>query len=214
MSDCITQWIHFRNAVKQPVRLGCLSAVALGLMLNVAVSSIAGSNQFAYAKPPVKAPVKTQPVKPAAQNPTVKPPTGQEEASKPALNKTYESVEVLELVRHADQWLDKPVAFEGTFNTFHNLALDYKGAFRDSKDFLSFLILRPDVGHHEIPLSELKMTYPRKRVNEIMDLQAGDKILVKGTVFSTALGDPWVDVDSITITQAAPKPAAKSPKKK
>ncbi|MEZ4574160.1 MAG: hypothetical protein R2857_04425 [Vampirovibrionales bacterium] len=54
-------------------------------------------------------------------------------------------------MRHANNYLDQKVAFNGIFNSFNGLALDYKAAFRDSKDFLSFMIFRPDVEHHKIP---------------------------------------------------------------
>ena len=32
-----------------------------------------------------------------------------------------------------------------------------------------------------------------------MDLEQGDKIKISGKVFSTALGDPWVDIDDIKV---------------
>ena len=33
----------------------------------------------------------------------------------------------------------------------------------------------------------------------MVKIEAGDSIEIYGTVFSTALGDPWVDVEKIVI---------------
>ncbi len=107
----------------------------------------------------------------------------------------------LDLLQDPDRFMNKTVVFEGTFNRFADIGLDYKKAFRDSKDYVSFFILRPDVVGHSIPLSELKLFYPRKKSDEVMDLESGDRVRVVGTQFSNALGEPWLDVDSITILQ-------------
>ncbi|MCA9789796.1 MAG: hypothetical protein KC462_08480 [Cyanobacteria bacterium HKST-UBA05] len=133
---------------------------------------------------------------------------------KGVLDPSYSDVETLELVRHANNYLDQKVAFNGIFNSFNGLALDYKAAFRDSKDFLSFMTFRPDVEHHKIPLSELKLVYPRQRVDNIRDIQAGDKVLIRGKVFSVALGDPWVDVDDMIIIEKGPKHKAELEKQR
>jgi hypothetical protein len=68
------------------------------------------------------------------------------------------------------------------------------------------------VQHHSIPLSELKLFYPRKQSEALGDLEPGDALTIEGTVFSTALREPWVDITSLKVIKAA-KPAAKtSPK--
>lgn len=108
-------------------------------------------------------------------------------------------VDPMVLLKNPDQFLNKTVMFEGTFNRFSDVGLDYKKAFRDSKDYVTFFILRPDVAGHNIPMSELKLFYPRKKSEEVMELESGDRIRVVGTQFSTALGEPWLDVNSITI---------------
>lgn len=110
-------------------------------------------------------------------------------------------VEPLELLKDPNRFMNKTVVFEGTFNRFADIGLDYKKAFRDSKDYVSFFILRPDVVGHSIPLSELKLFYPRKKSDDVMDLESGDRVRVVGTQFSNALGEPWLDVDSISILQ-------------
>ncbi|MCK7484454.1 MAG: hypothetical protein MZU97_02065 [Bacillus subtilis] len=86
-----------------------------------------------------------------------------------------------------------------TFERFSTLGLDYKPAFRDSKKYISFLIRRTDVTDHSIPLSELKLIIAREKAEKLIDLESGDKIEITGEVFSTALNDPWVEVESIKI---------------
>jgi hypothetical protein len=156
-------------------------------------SFVTPSAHAAAAKQSVKKPM----AKPVAKKVTAKP-EATKEAAEPKLN--YQKIESpLSLVGHANDWMTKPVEFEAVFNSFSPLGLDYKPVNRDSKNYLSLLVLRPDVSHHEIPLSELKMMLPRKKVNDVMELEAGDTILVQGKVFSAALGDPWMDVDHVKI---------------
>lgn len=115
------------------------------------------------------------------------------------------SVAALDLVHDPDRYLNKRVAFEGTFNSFSSLGLDYKKALRDAKQYVSLLILRPDVSHHNIPLAELKMFYPRQKSESLMTLDQGDRVAIEGTVFSTALGEPWLDIQQVKILQKSKK---------
>jgi len=121
-------------------------------------------------------------------------------AAEPASNVNYQPVAPLELVKNPALYMEKDVAFEGTFNRFSDMALDYKKAFRDSRDYVSMLILRPDVKDHEIPLSELKLFFPRKKSEDVTNLDSGDVVSIKGHVFSNALGEPWVDIAEIKVT--------------
>ncbi len=118
-------------------------------------------------------------------------------------------VESLDLLKNPAQHLNQKVTFTGVFNRFADTALDYKKAFRDSRDYVSFFILRPDVSQHTIPLSELKLFFPRKKSSEVMELETGDKIQIVGTQFSNALDEPWVDVEHIKILQKTEKPERK-----
>jgi hypothetical protein len=115
------------------------------------------------------------------------------------------SVTSIDLVRQPEDYLGKTVQFKGVFNSFSALGLDYKKALRDSKDFISVLVLRPDVNpSFKIPLSELKLFYPRKKSEAVTQLDAGDTVQITGTVFSTALGEPWVEISTLTIEAKAP----------
>ncbi len=128
-----------------------------------------------------------------------------------AANKSYIRVTPIDLLKAPDNYLDKDIQLEGTFSSFSSLGLDYKKAFRDSKEHVSLLLLRPDVTHHKIPLAELKLIYPRKKSDDVLELESGDIVSIKGHVFSTALNDPWVDVEVIdVIKKATPKPEEKS----
>lgn len=131
----------------------------------------------------------------------------------PEVAKDYTRVTALDLLKNPPQYLNQDVTFEGTFNSFSGLGLDYKKAFRDSKDYVSFLVRRPDVADHAIPLSELKLIYPRKKSEAVMDLETGDTVRVKGHVFSTALNEPWLDVDNVEVLVRANPDKAKAKKK-
>jgi hypothetical protein len=150
-----------------------------------------------------------------AVSPAIKPSAGKaslvkpaEAASKPAAI-VPQTISPLDLVKTPDAYLNKTVIMDGTFNSFGTLGLDYKKALRDGNKYLSVIILRPDVDHHTIPLSELKLFVARKNSEPLMDLETGDEVRIKGTVFSVALGDPWVDIDTITVLhKAKPKSLA------
>lgn len=118
---------------------------------------------------------------------------------------TFANVTSLELVKNPDQYLEKDVTFKAVFNRFSDLGLDYPKALRETKDYVAMLILRPDVGSRTIPMSELKLFFPRKKSAEVLELDTGDEIEIKGNVFSNALGDPWVDVLAVKIVAKAPQ---------
>jgi hypothetical protein len=136
----------------------------------------------------------------------------QSDKAKGIIDGSYKDIQALNLLSDTDKWVGEKVSFEGTFVTFSPYALDYKPAMRASKDYIAFLIQRPDVQQHIIPLSELKLIYPRLKADKVQDIENGDKILVKGKVFSAALGDPWVDVDEIVLLQKSPENIAKEKK--
>jgi lysyl-tRNA synthetase class II len=128
-------------------------------------------------------------------------------SAKPAAAPAQPAIAVtpIALLKNPKSYLNKTVTFEGTFNSFSSLGLDYKKAFRDSKDYVSFLIKRPDVQEGMIPLSELKLIYPRKKSEDVLHLETGDRIQVKGQVFSTALNEPWLDVTEVKVIEKIKK---------
>lgn len=164
------------NVRKQIVSARWLLALAVSASV-----TLSGANLSAFSNP--KAPAK----KPAAA------------VTAPVAEASYQTVSPIDLLKDPQGYVDKNVSFEGVFNNFSSLGLDYKKAMRDSKDYVSFLIRRPDVTHHTIPMSELKLIFPRKKSEDVMHLETGDKILVKGKVFSTALNEPWLDVAEIKV---------------
>ena len=116
-----------------------------------------------------------------------------------ATNINYLSVSPLEVVNTPAKYLNKNITFNADFVAFTSLGLDYKPAFRDGTKYIGVLIKRDDVTHHIIPLSEMKIFLSRDMAEKHVDLEAGDKIKISGTVFSTALGDPWVDIKEFTV---------------
>lgn len=95
------------------------------------------------------------------------------------------------------------------FDKFSTLGLDYKPAFKSSDDYISFLIKRDDTTHN-IPLSEMKLFLKRSEAEKFIDLKTDDEIEIKGTVFSDALGDAWVDVSELKVLKKAPEDKKKS----
>lgn len=137
--------------------------------------------------------------KPAATKPEQAP-------AKPALAATaIPNVRIVSLLREPDAYVGKHVAFDGTFNSFATIGLDYKPAMRAATDYVTLLIDRPDIEHHTIPLSELKLFYPREKSESVMTLQKGDKLHIEGTVFAAALGEPWVDITKIDVLSKVPR---------
>ena len=151
---------------------------------------------------PVKNPEKEK-VTPTSTTNTVKPcPT-----NSVAINKGYYEVNPIDIVKNPAFYIGKKVKFKAKFDKFSTLGLDYTPAKRNSEDFITLLIQRPDVTSHNIPLSELKIFMNRKEAEKHIDLNSGDEIEVAGKVFSKALGDAWMDVDNFTILKTFPKPA-------
>lgn len=109
----------------------------------------------------------------------------------------------LEIANNPTKFLNKKVHVEGKFDKFTTLGLDYKKAYKDSAKYIGFLIQRDDVKDHNVPLSELKFFIKRDYAEKFIDLNTGDKISINGTVFSDALTDGWVDVETIQIIEKA-----------
>jgi len=107
-------------------------------------------------------------------------------------------VKPLDLVDNPDEYLNKKVKINAVFDKFSILGLDYKPAMRSSEKYITFLIQRPNVSN-DIPLSEMKNFITREMAEKFIELNNGDTIEYTGTVFSTALGDVWIDVDNLTI---------------
>jgi lysyl-tRNA synthetase class II len=124
----------------------------------------------------------------------------------------YISVEALSLVNNPKLYLNKRVKLNATFDKFSIIGLDYEPAFRDSQNYISFLIKRDDAKDHQIPLSELKLMVKRSYAEKsLIDLELGDKIEIRGKVFSTALNDPWVEVEEVIILTPKKPKAIKTP---
>lgn len=114
---------------------------------------------------------------------------------------SYVSVCPLDVVANPGAYLGKNIKMKATFDKFATLGLDYKPAFRSSQDYISFLIKRDDVTDHTIPLSEMKIFIKRTEAEKFIDLDSGDVVEIYGKVFSTALSDPWVDVNKLVVIQ-------------
>lgn len=111
----------------------------------------------------------------------------------------YVSVNPLDVVANPYRYLRRNIKIKAKFDKFSTLGLDYSPAMRSSEKYISFLIQRPDTSNHDIPLSELKIFLKKEVAEKNIDLDAGDEIEFTGKIFSTALGDPWMDVDSFKV---------------
>ena len=114
-----------------------------------------------------------------------------------------ESAKPLNIVNSPKNYLNKKITFNAKFDKFSTLGLDYKPAFRSSDEYVSFLIKRDDTSF-DIPLSEMKLFMKRAAAEKFIDLKTNDEIKITGTVFSDALGDAWIDTESITVLKKAP----------
>ena len=113
---------------------------------------------------------------------------------------TSTQVKAAELVKNPQTYLNKNVKITAIFDKFVTIGLDYKPAFRDSKDYISFLIRKDEIQGHIIPMSELKILINRKTAEkQIAKIESGDKVEIEGKIFSTALGDPWLEACKVTI---------------
>lgn len=129
----------------------------------------------------------------------------------PAINTNeYIQVRPLEVVAHPNNYLNKKIKFRAVFDKFSTLGLDYKPAFRDSQNYISFLIKRDDVTDHTIPLSEMKIFIKRSEAEKFIDLDSGDIIEVYGKVFSTALTDAWIETEKLVVIEKKKKDAKKA----
>ena len=115
------------------------------------------------------------------------------------------SVNPLNLVARPSAYLNKTVKITAKFDKFSTLGLDYAPAMRSSENYISFLIQRPDITDHNIPLSELKIFLNRTEAEKYIELNSGDIVEFSGKVFSTALGDPWMDAQTFTVISSKPK---------
>lgn len=111
----------------------------------------------------------------------------------------YLEVNPLDVVASPMRYLNKNIAVKGKFDKFSTLGLDYEPAYRSSEDYITFLILRSDSGAHNIPLSEMKIFLKRTEAEKFIDINAGDEVEFYGKVFSTALGDVWIDASKFTV---------------
>lgn len=111
----------------------------------------------------------------------------------------YITVNPLDVVANPYKYLRRNIKIKAKFDKFSTLGLDYTPAMRSSEKYISFLIQRPDTSNHDIPLSELKIFLKKEVAEKNIDLDAGDEIEFTGKIFSTALGDPWMDVDSFKV---------------
>ena len=56
------------------------------------------------------------------------------------------------------------------------------------------------------------MFIKRKDAEKLTDIEAGDSIMIKGKVFSAALGDPWMDIIEIKVLTPKNKETQKTGK--
>lgn len=111
----------------------------------------------------------------------------------------------LNIVNNPQKYLNKTVKMQATFDKFSTLGLDYNKALRPSTKYIGILIQRDDVVDHNVPLSEMKLFLKKEMAEKHIDLDTGDKIELTATVFSTALNDPWLDVEELTVIKKAKK---------
>ncbi len=121
----------------------------------------------------------------------------------------YALVNPLNLVARPNFYLNKNVKIKAKFDKFSTLGLDYKPAMKSSEKYISFLIQRPDVTDHNVPLSELKLFLSRTEAEKYIELNSGDIVEFSGRVFSTALGDPWVEVTNFNVISTKSKTETK-----
>lgn len=111
-----------------------------------------------------------------------------------------EPTALVDLVSEPAKFLGKKIVLEGEFYSFSTLALDYEPAMRSSKDYIGLVLARPD--QTEIPLVELKIASSLKYFKDKnINLEHGHKLAIKGKVYAVALGEPWVDVEEISLLE-------------
>lgn len=164
------------------------------------------TNKTAPLKTPTTNPKNTIPVSAPATK-TVTPAIPKEAAiTTTSPIKGYLAVSPVAIVRNPGFYVGKKVTFKAKFDKFSTLGLDYQPAMRSSEEYITLLILNPEIKTHDMPLSELKIFMNRKEAEKHIDLNSGDEVEIAGTVFSKALGDAWLNVDSFSIVKTVPKP--------
>jgi len=111
----------------------------------------------------------------------------------------------LGIVAAPNKYLNKTVKMQATFDKFSALGLDYSKALRKSSEYIGILIQRDDVSNHNIPLSEMKLFMKKEMAEKFIDLETGDKVEITAKVFSTALNDPWLDIQKLSVIQKVKK---------
>ena len=104
------------------------------------------------------------------------------------------------VVKNSSYYLNKTIKFDARFDKFATLGLDYPPALRKTEEYITFLVYRDDTTF-DIPLSEMKLFMKREDAQKFIDLKSKDKIQVIGNVFSSALGDAWIDVIKLEIVK-------------
>ena len=117
----------------------------------------------------------------------------------------YTQVSALDVVSNPSRYLNKNIKIRAKFDKFSTLGLDYPPVNRSHEKYISFLIQRPDISNHNIPLSEFKIFLKKEVAEKNIDLDAGDEVEFCGRVFSTALGDPWMDVVDFKVVNKVKK---------
>ena len=132
-------------------------------------------------------------------------PMAQASEKQVAMQQNVVNTTSLEVVNNPTKFLNKTISMQATFDKFSTLGLDYKKALRESNKYIGILIQRDDVVDHNIPLSEMKLFLNKDLAQKYIDIDCGDKISITGKVFSTALGDPWIDIEKINVIKKAQK---------
>lgn len=166
----------------------------LAILVTVAGLGCFASSQVAdnkFSAVPTAPPAQTKPV---TETPAEVKPAAEAHSTTPV---KIHLVNPLMVVKAPSMFLNKRINCVVRFDKFATLGLDYKPAYRSSEHYISFLIFRPDTDKN-IPLPEMKLFLPRKSAEKFIDLKENDKVQFSGIVFSNALGDVWVDVDTLS----------------
>ena len=51
----------------------------------------------------------------------------------------------------------------------------------------------------------MKLFMKKEMAEKFIDLDTGDKVEITAKEFSTALGDPWLDIEQLTVIQKVKK---------
>ena len=121
------------------------------------------------------------------------------EISNQTQNTEFVEVTPLEIVANPSGYLNQKIKMKATFDKFSTLGLDYTPALRKAENYIGILIRRDDITDHVMPLPEMKIFLERKTAEKYIDLESGDKIEIEGKVFSTAMGDAWIDITKLTV---------------